>query len=149
MTALADVQAEAAKMQASAAFAAKRSLVESSMRGKLSLETDEALLREEDRAIRALDSKIKGERKVEKAQLKKKNDALLAAVKAGDMSAISLLKTEILQLEADFDKEERILAALVAEEKVEQAIEDKQMAKVNAERAEEAAKEGDAIAADA
>jgi hypothetical protein len=60
-----------------------------------------------------------------------------------------LLKTEILQLEADFDKEERILAALVAEEKVEQAIEDKQMAKVNAERAEEAAKEGDAIAADA
>ena len=93
MTALADVQAEAAKMQASAAFAAKRSLVESSMRGKLSLETDEALLREEDRAIRALDSKIKGERKVEKvekAQLKKKNDALLAAVKAGDMSAISV-----------------------------------------------------------
>ena len=93
MTALADVQAEAAKMQASAAFAAKTSLVESSMRGKLSLETDEVLLREEDRAIRALDSKIKGERKVEKvekAQLKKKNDALLAAVKAGDMSAISV-----------------------------------------------------------
>ena len=60
-----------------------------------------------------------------------------------------LLKTEILQLEADFDKEERILAALVAEEKVEQAIEDKQMAKVNAERAEEAATESAARALDA
>merc|ERR1719326_1730914 len=152
MTALADVQAEAAKMQASAAFAAKRSLVESSMRGKLSLETDEALLREEDRAIRALDSKIKGERKVEKvekAQLKKKNDALLAAVKAGDMSTVSVLRAEILQLEADFEKEEKVLAALLTEEKAEKAIEDKQLAKVSAEKAEEAAKEGAAIAEEA
>ena len=60
-----------------------------------------------------------------------------------------VLRAEILQLEADFEKEEKVLAALLTEEKAEKAIEDKQLAKVSAEKAEEAAKEGTAIAEEA
>lgn len=103
---------------------------------KSQVEDDEAVLKQEDNAIRQLEGKINAERKLEKAEkaaIKKKNAEYAAAVKAGDTDQASAVKAKLDTLGAEAAKEEEVLTGFVSEEKKELAMENKQLAKVRAE----------------
>jgi len=112
---------------------------------KASLQTDEKVLVEEEKALKALDAEIKKDRKLafeDEIALSKANDAYLEALKKGDKKKAGELRAQIKEIQGRYLAEENLVKSLESEETTLVAAEQEQSAKIKAdlkiEKAEEA-----------
>jgi len=117
-----------------------------------SLSEEEALLRDEEKAVEKLDSAIKGDLLDEKKiqiEIKKQSEALAKATQADDKDAMAALQADIAKLEARYAADVQAVKELKIQEKAAKDVEMKQLAKVrDAEMKENLRKEAEAVDVD-